>query len=95
MNVQDLERVHATGFDLEDVKVTFNHDVKIKVSDIDVEGKQGEILNIPRWIAKVLEKETKQKEINLEIPPNPELGDYAFPCFSLAKIFKKAPTESS
>ena len=57
MNVQDLERVHATGFDLEDVKVTFNHDVKIKVSDIDVEGKQGEILNIPRWIAKVLEKE--------------------------------------
>lgn len=57
MNVQDLERVHATGFDLEDVKVTFNHDVKIKVSDIDIEGKQGEMLNIPRWIAKVLEKE--------------------------------------
>ena len=46
MNVQDLERVHATGFDLEDVKVTFNHDVKIKVSDIDVEGKQGEMLNV-------------------------------------------------
>jgi len=57
MNVQDLERVHATGFDLEDVRVTFNHDVKIKVSDIDIEGKQGEILNIPRWIARVLEKE--------------------------------------
>lgn len=57
MNVQDLERVHATGFDLEDVKVTFNHDVKIKVSDIGIEGKQGEMLNIPRWIAKVLEKE--------------------------------------
>ena len=57
MNVQDLERVHSTGFDLEDVKVTFNHDVKIKVSDIDVEGKQGEMLNIPRWVAKVLEKE--------------------------------------
>ena len=54
MNVQDLERVHATGFDLEDVKVTFNHDVKIKVSDVDVEGKQGEILNIPRWVAKVV-----------------------------------------
>ena len=57
MNVQDLEKVHATGFDLEDVKVTFNHDVKVKVSDIDVEGKQGEILNIPRWVAKVLSKE--------------------------------------
>jgi len=56
MNVQDLENVHATGFDLEDVKVTFNHDVKIKVSDINIEGKQGEILNVPRWVAKVLEK---------------------------------------
>lgn len=57
MNIQDLEKVHTTGFDLEDVKVTFNHDVKIKVSDIDVEGKQGEVLNIPRWIAQVLQKD--------------------------------------
>jgi arginyl-tRNA synthetase len=33
------------------------------------------------------------EEINnlLEIPPTPELGDYAFPCFSLAKSLKKAP----
>ena len=27
----------------------------------------------------------------LEIPPNPEMGDYAFPCFKLAKELKKAP----
>lgn len=27
----------------------------------------------------------------LEVPPNPEMGDYAFPCFKLAKIFRKAP----
>ncbi|MBQ6426957.1 MAG: arginine--tRNA ligase [Clostridia bacterium] len=27
----------------------------------------------------------------LEIPPNPELGDYAFPCFRLAKTMRKAP----
>ena len=27
----------------------------------------------------------------LEQPPNPELGDVAFPCFSLAKVLKKAP----
>ncbi len=44
-------------------------------------------------IIKVLKKETKQKEINLEIPPDPELGDYAFPCFPLAKVFKKNPSE--
>jgi DNA replication factor GINS len=55
MNTETLEKVHAIGFDLEEVKVSFNHDVKLNVSGVDVEGKQGEILNIPRWVAKVLE----------------------------------------
>ncbi|MDD4541751.1 MAG: arginine--tRNA ligase [Eubacteriales bacterium] len=27
----------------------------------------------------------------LEIPPRPELGDYAFPCFTLAKSLRQAP----
>lgn len=36
-----------------------------------------------------LDLETIEKLI--EIPPKPELGDYAFPCFQLAKTFRKAP----
>ncbi|MEA2037557.1 MAG: arginine--tRNA ligase [Nanoarchaeota archaeon] len=44
-------------------------------------------------IIKVLRKETKLKEIVLEVPPNPEMGDYAYPCFSLSKVFKKNPAE--
>ncbi|MFI3210027.1 MAG: arginine--tRNA ligase [Peptostreptococcaceae bacterium] len=27
----------------------------------------------------------------IEIPPNKDMGDYAFPCFKLAKTFRKAP----
>ena len=27
----------------------------------------------------------------LETPPNPEMGDYALPCFKLAKTLRKAP----
>ena len=27
----------------------------------------------------------------IETPPNKEMGDYAFPCFKLAKDLKKAP----
>lgn len=27
----------------------------------------------------------------IEIPPNPEIGDYAFPCFQLAKHLRKSP----
>lgn len=48
-------------------------------------------------IAKLLEKETKlgKEEILklIEIPPNPEMGDFAFPCFKLAGILKKNPVE--
>ncbi|GMQ58594.1 arginine--tRNA ligase [Vallitalea sediminicola] len=34
-----------------------------------------------------------EKEIDelIEIPSNSEMGDFAFPCFKLAKIFRKAP----
>ncbi|MGE5628801.1 MAG: arginine--tRNA ligase [Solirubrobacterales bacterium] len=28
----------------------------------------------------------------IEIPPRPEMGDYAFPCFQLSKVMKKSPT---
>ncbi|MDU7166031.1 MAG: arginine--tRNA ligase, partial [Finegoldia magna] len=27
----------------------------------------------------------------IEIPPNSEMGDYAFPVFKLAKTFRKSP----
>ena len=43
-------------------------------------------------IIKSIKKEVKA-DVELEIPPNPDMGDYAFPCFSLAKIYKKAPNE--
>jgi len=36
-----------------------------------------------------LDIETIEKLI--EIPPKPEMGDYAFPCFQLSKVMRKAP----
>lgn len=46
----------------------------------------------------IAEKISKATEISeneiysyIEIPPNSEMGDYAFPCFKLAKSLKKAP----
>mgnify|MGYP001582151974 CR=1 FL=1 len=38
-------------------------------------------------------KKILNEEVFLEIPPDPKLGDYAFPCFSLAKKFRKNPNE--
>jgi DNA replication factor GINS len=63
LSSSELSKVHHTGFDLEDVKVTFLHDIKINVAGVNVEGKQGEILNIPRWVASVLESD---KHITIE-----------------------------
>lgn len=40
-----------------------------------------------------LKKETKLENIELEIPPQSEMGDFAFPCFVLAKEWKKSPSE--
>ena len=55
MKEADIEKVHKTAFELEDVKVTLNHDIKLDVSGVQIDGKEGEILNIPRWVATVLE----------------------------------------
>src|SRR5205085_348545 len=32
-------------------------------------------------------------ENHIEIPPNPQLGDFSFPCFILAKELKKSPVQ--
>ncbi len=46
-------------------------------------------------ISSAIAKELKRKESEifavLEVPPESSLGDYAFPCFSLAKELKKNP----
>lgn len=53
-------------------------------------------------VVKVLKKALKEKGIDmkgieienlLEIPPNPGLGDYSFPCFSLTEKLKDNPSQ--
>ncbi|MFT4325966.1 MAG: arginine--tRNA ligase [Candidatus Woesearchaeota archaeon] len=42
-------------------------------------------------LSKVLEKDVATITDILEVPPDLSMGDFAFPCFLLAKEFKKAP----
>ncbi len=50
-------------------------------------------------IIDLLTKETRLKKEKiwslLEIPPNPDLGDYAFPCYILSERERKAPNQIS
>lgn len=57
MNISDLAHIYSIGYDLQDVKVSFNSDLKVGVLEDAVEGKKGELLSIPRWVANVLESE--------------------------------------
>ncbi len=50
-------------------------------------------MDIEKTIIALLRKQTKLKEIQLETPPDSNLGDYAFPCFQLSKKLKKSPIE--
>ena len=42
-------------------------------------------------ISKAAELDANEVTSYIEIPPNTDLGDYAFPCFKLAKTLRKAP----
>ena len=53
-------------------------------------------------VARILKKVLNEKKVDLseeeiekliEIPPSPEMGDYAFPCFFLAEKLKDNPKE--
>lgn len=46
---------------------------------------------IAEKIAKAAELDANEIVNYIEIPPNTDMGDYAFPCFKLAKTLRKAP----
>lgn len=49
-------------------------------------------VSIANCLKEKIEDLSIEEIINLiEIPPNKDMGDYAFPCFKLAKVFRKAP----
>lgn len=42
-------------------------------------------------LKELVDLELSDIEKLIEIPPNSDMGDYAFPCFQLAKVLRKAP----
>ena len=46
---------------------------------------------IENWVSGVFELDLSEVKKLLEVPSRQEMGDYAFPCFSLAKDQKKSP----
>lgn len=52
------------------------------------------MVNYKDLVVDLLSKEIESVDSSLiEVPPNSKMGDYAFPCFTLAKEFKKSPVD--
>ena len=54
MEIDTIEKVHSIGYRLKDAKVTLNQDIKFNVAGTKTEGTQGEVINMPQWIGKIL-----------------------------------------
>lgn len=48
-------------------------------------------VKIAELIKQHVDLEVEAIEKLIEIPPKPEMGDYAFPCFQLSKVMRKVP----
>ena len=57
MDLKRLQRIHHIGYLLKESKFTVSHDFKFNVTGIKIEGKQGEVNNIPQWIGRILAEE--------------------------------------
>lgn len=54
------------------------------------------MVNFKEEIAKLIAQQVEGLELSeiqdmVEVPQDPKMGDYAFPCFKLAKVLRKAP----
>lgn len=71
LKINELLQVYSIGYSMQDVKTVINHDFKINVSNVEIEGKQGEVLNLPRWIAQTLESdkhaEMQESDVAVEL----------------------------
>ena len=50
---------------------------------------------VRKEIERILRGAGVEGDIELSVPPNPEMGDAAFACFGLAKIKKNNPAETA
>lgn len=53
---ESLRNRYKLEYLLEEVRATFKSDVKISVNDIKIDAKEGDILQLSRWLTKILSK---------------------------------------
>jgi DNA replication factor GINS len=49
-----MQHAYHLGYMAEEVRVTYKKDVKMKVGDVAIDAKEGDMSSLQRWIAKIL-----------------------------------------
>ena len=77
-----LRNTYLLEYLLEEIRVTFKSDVKISINDINIDAKEGDILQLPRWLTKILSKKNL-----IEIQDN-EMSSYISKALNRERISK-------
>jgi DNA replication factor GINS len=79
---QSLKNIYLLQYLLEEIRVTFTSDVKVSINDINIDAKEGDILLLPRWLAKNL---SRKKLIDVQ---DNETSSYVSKAFNRERISK-------
>lgn len=79
---ESLRNTYLIEYLLEEIRVTFKSDVKISINDINIDAKEGDILQLPRWLTKILSKKNL-----IEIQDN-EMSSYVSKALNRERISK-------
>ena len=54
--MNDITKLYVIGCQLEDIKTTLRHDMKIDISGLKISGRGTEAVTVPRYAVKILEE---------------------------------------
>ena len=52
--IESIQSIYQLGYMLEEVRVTYKEDAKMRVGSLVIDAKEGDMSSLPRWIAKLL-----------------------------------------
>ena len=52
--IEAVQNIYQIGYLTEEVRVSYKKDVKMTVSNIVIDAKEGDLSSLPRWVAKIL-----------------------------------------
>jgi DNA replication factor GINS len=52
--IEAIQSIYQLGYMLEDVRVTYKEDANMRVGNLVIDAKEGDMSSLPRWIAKIL-----------------------------------------